>query len=436
MNKIFIIIQREFLKRVNKKSFIIMTLLMPFLMAALVFVPLWLSTLNETGDRVVYVVDKTGRYSPSIVSTSEFTIVPVADMLPEFKNDSCSAEAILVIDDDLVKNPSAATIYSKKEVKPDLLRYVEMQLNEHIRKDKLEASGIPQLEKIIDNIETTISVSTIKWDKSGNESESSTGVAMVAGFLVALLIYMFVLIYGAMVMQSVMEEKTNRIVELMVSSVKPFQLMMGKIIGIALVGFLQIIIWGVMLAVILSVGMAMFGGDAASATAAAQMGPGMAMTAQPEIVSETAAIQSAIANLPFFELGVMFILSFVGGYLLYASLYAAIGASVNEQEDSQQFMMPMMLIMIFALYAAMYSIENPDGPLAFWCSMIPLTSPVVMVMRVPFGVPFWQELLSMIILFAADILLVWLAGKIYRVGILMYGKKPTWKDLAKWVRYK
>lgn len=436
MNKIFIIIQREFLKRVKKKSFIILTVLMPFLMAALVFIPLWLSTLNESGQRLVYVIDKTGRYAPAISSSDEFLIVQVPEMLPQFKNDSCSAEAILLIEDDLIEKPNAATLFSQKEVKPDLLRYVETALNEQIRKDKLSASGIPQLEKIIEDVQSEISVSTIKWDKSGNQAASSTFVAMGAGMLVSLLIYMFVMIYGAMVMQSVMEEKTNRIVELMVSSVKPFQLMMGKIIGIALVGFTQILIWGAMLALILTVGMSFVSPEVASEAAMAQVDPTAGMISQTETLSEAAIIQSAVMNLPFFELGIMFLLMFIGGYLLYSSLYAAIGASVNEQEDSQQFMMPMMILIIFALYAAMYSIENPDGPLAFWCSLIPFTSPIVMIMRVPFGVPLWQEILSLVLLFGTDLLLVWLAGKIYRVGILMYGKKPTWKELAKWVRYK
>lgn len=435
MNKIFIIIQREFLKRVKKKSFIILTLLMPFLMAALVFIPLWLSTLNEEGGRQIYLIDKTGQYAPEFVSTDDFTFVPATAMIEEFKNDSCAAEAIIVIEDDLVKQPDAITIYSQKEVKADLLRYVETTLNDRLRKDKLAASGIPGLEKIIDDVQQGVNIATIKWDKSGNETASSTFVAMGAGFLFAFLIYMFVLAYGAMVMQSVMEEKTNRIVELMVSSVKPFQLMMGKIIGIALVGFAQMIVWGVMLAVILGVATAVFGPEATGAAAAAQAGPGVAVAAQPEALSESAALQASIMNLPFLELGLMFVLMFIGGYLLYASIYAAIGASVNEQEDSSQFMMPMMLIIIFALYTAMYSIENPDGPLAFWCSLVPLTSPIVMVMRVPFGVPLWQEILSVALLFATDLLLIYLAGKIYRVGILMYGKKPTWKDLAKWLRY-
>lgn len=247
---------------------------------------------------------------------------------------------------------------------------------------------------------------------------------------------MFVMTYGGMVMQSVMEEKTNRIVELMVSSVKPFQLMMGKIIGISLVGFLQIAIWAVLLAIILASAGAVFGIDAATASQA-QMGGGM----PPEAMAmaqdgETAEIMAALTGLPYMEMGVLFVLYFIGGYLLYASFFAAVGASINEQEDSSQFITPVVLIMVFGLYAAMGSAENTNGPLAFWASMFPLTSPIVMMVRIPFSVPLWQEILSLAILFATALATVWFSAKIYRVGILMYGKKPSVKEMIKWMKYK
>ena len=264
---------------------------------------------------------------------------------------------------------------------------------------------------------------------------------MAAGFIFTFIIYMFVMSYGGMVMQSVMEEKTNRIVELMVSSIKPFQLMMGKIIGISLVGFAQMAIWAVMLALILFGASALFGVDAAQtgqAGMAAQMGAGTMVAADPAAIAqagENNEILSALINLPYAEIGILFVLYFVGGYLLYASFFAAVGASVNEQEDSSQFMMPVVLIMVFGLYAAMGSVENTNGPLAFWASLFPLTSPIVMMVRIPFGVPLWQELLSLGLLFATSILFVWLSARIYRVGILMYGKKPTLKEMIKWVRW-
>jgi ABC-2 type transport system permease protein len=236
-------------------------------------------------------------------------------------------------------------------------------------------------------------------------------------------------------MQSVIEEKSNRIVELMVSSVKPFQLMMGKIIGVALVGFVQLFIWGVMLTIILLACSAIFGFSADPTTTQAMLQGAQGMPAM-NVPTESSETLAALMNLPFTELIIMFILYFVGGYLLYASFFAAVGASINTQEDSSQFITPVILIMVFGLYAAMYSAENTDGPLAFWASMIPLTSPIVMMVRIPFSVPLWQELLSLGILYGTAIFFVWAGGKIYRVGILMYGKKPSIKEMIKWMRYK
>ena len=277
----------------------------------------------------------------------------------------------------------------------------------------------------------------MKRNAEGDETSSNTYIAMTAGFIFTFLIYMFVMSYGGMVMQSVMEEKTNRIVELMVSSVKPFQLMMGKIIGVALVGFVQLAIWGVMLSIILMVCGSVFGLSAAPAVPAmAGADAQMAAVAQQAGGGEAAEIMSALMGLPYAELGIMFVLYFVGGYLLYASFFAAVGASINAQEDSSQFIMPVVLIMVFGLYAAMYSAENTNGPLAFWASIFPLTSPIVMMVRIPFGVPWWEEVLSLGLLFATSMAFVWISARIYRVGILMYGKKPSLREMLKWVRWR
>jgi ABC-2 type transport system permease protein len=222
--------------------------------------------------------------------------------------------------------------------------------------------------------------------------------------------------------------------EIIVSSVKPFQLMMGKIIGIALVGFVQIAIWGVMLTLILTA-VSFFIGTPEVATPSTMMGGDAAMQTVMAEVQAGNPVTEILSALPIVELLIMFVLYFIGGYLLYASFFAAIGASINAQEDSSQFMMPVVLIMLFGLYAAMYGAENPDGPLAFYASLFPLTSPIVMMVRIPFGVPLWQELLSLALLFTTAIFIVWMSGRIYRVGILMYGKKPTVKEIIKWIRY-
>ena len=435
-NNTLIVIQREFMTRVSKKSFVLLTILMPFIFAALIVVPLWLSTIKDDAQRTVVVVDRTTHYLSAFKDDKSYRFVPAPAMLPEHRSDTTDVEAVVNIEGDLSKDPKAVKIYSRKEVSADLLSYVTNVLNEQVRRDKLSAYDVQGLDKIIEDVQSTLEVSTVKWNDEGEESSSNTGIAIVAGFLFTFMIYMFVMSYGGMVMQSVMEEKTNRIVELMVSSIKPFQLMMGKIVGVAMVGFVQLLIWGVMLAVILGICSVAFGLDAgAMAEAQGTMAAG-AQGNMPAMDAADNEVLTALLNLPFAELGIMFVLYFVGGYLLYASFFAAVGASINAQEDSSQFIMPVVLIMVFGLYAAMYSVENTDGPLAFWASMFPLTSPIVMMVRIPFSVPLWQELLSLGLLYGTATLFVWISAKIYRVGILMYGKKPSLREMLKWLRYK
>ena len=439
MQKTLLIIQREFLNRVKKKSFIILTVLMPFIMAALVFVPIWLSMIEDDEQKAVAISDTTGRYIGQFKTDAAYRFVPVSDPdNPAYYADTTQFEAVIRITADLAEQPRGVAIISHKEVSAGLLSYTESVLNEQVRRDKLQRTGIDGLEKIMADLEQEITVPTVKRNAEGDTNSSNTGIAMAAGFLFTFLIYMFVMSYGGMVMQSVMEEKTNRIVELMVSSVKPFQLMMGKIIGISLVGFLQLAIWGVMLAGILFGASVLFGADLGSAgqTGMALQGGMGAEAAAMAVQGEENEILTAILGLPFGEMGLLFVLYFVGGYLLYASFFAAVGASVNEQEDSSQFMMPVVLIMVFGLYAAMGSVQNTNGPLAFWASMFPLTSPIVMMVRVPFSVPLWEELLSLVLLYATALGSVWFSARIYRVGVLMYGKKPTLKEWFKWIRYR
>ena len=415
MNKILIIIQREFLKRVQKKSFIILTIAMPFIMAALVCIPLWLSTVENDKQQHVAVIDPSGVYAKALQGSRAFVFTAQPKLTKEMQGEDSPYDAVVTVSGDLVKNQGKVTVYSRKEVPANLLDYIHSCFDEVVQKQKLATAGIPGLDKIIVDVQQSVPVETVKWNDEGEEQSSSTFVAMAVGGIFTLLIYMFVLSYGAMVMQSVIEEKTNRIVELLVSSVKPFQLMMGKIIGVMLVGLAQLVLWAVMLGVILAIASEGFGVSVLS----------------PEVKG----VLTALTNLPYVEIGVMFLLMFIGGYLLYASFFAATGASINEQEDSNQFVVPVTMITLFGLYAAMYSIENTDGPLAFWSSLFPLTSPIVMMVRIPFGVPLWQEVLSVVLLYVTAFLMIWLGGKIYRVGILMYGKKPTMKEIMKWIRY-
>ncbi|MDD6922142.1 MAG: ABC transporter permease [Bacteroidales bacterium] len=438
LQAVLLVVQREFMTRVRKKSFIILTILTPFLMAALVFVPFWLATIEDDDIKTVAVHDSTGRYAPLFKDDATWRFVPTNNPdNPAYYTDTTHVEAVVSIRADLAADPKAVTIYSHKEVSAGLLSYVENVLNDKVRRDKLAATGIEGIDQILADVQQDISVQTVKRDAEGTESSSSTAIAIAAGFLLTFFIYMFVMSYGAMVMQSVIEEKTSRIVEVMVSSIKPFQLMMGKIVGISLVGFVQLTIWGVMLAAILGIAAWMFGPDTtAAATQASAMGGMPAVPAAPAAPTEAQQMLTAVLNLPYAELGILFVLYFVGGYLLYAAFLAGVGASVNEQEDASQFMMPVVLCMVFGMYAAMGSAENTNGPLAFWTSMFPLTSPMVMMIRVPFGVPLWQEVLSVALLYATALLCVWGGARIYRVGILMYGKKPTMKEIIKWMRYK
>ena len=434
MSKIFIIIQREFLTRIQKKSFILLTILMPFIIAAVAVAPLLLASIKDDTQHTVMLVDKTLKYAPLFEDNESYHFVTAPEVLPEFREEDANVKAVILISEDLVENPNALKMYSSEEVPADLQRLTEDILSEKVRANKLASYNVEGLEEIIASAEVNISAQTVKWTDDGGETSSNSGIALGVGFLFTFLIYMFVMSYGGMVMQGVMEEKTNRIMEIIVSSVKPFQLMMGKIIGIALVGFVQIAIWGVMLTAILTA-VSFIMGTPEVATPPTMMGGDAAMQT---VVAEAQAgnpITEILGALPIVELLIMFVLYFIGGYLLYASFFAAVGASINAQEDSSQFMMPVILIMVFGLYAALYGAENPDGPLAFYASIFPLTSPIVMMVRIPFGVPLWQELLSLALLYASAIFIVWMSGRIYRVGILMYGKKPTVKEILKWIRY-
>ena len=456
MNNFWIVVGREYTTRVKKKSFLLLTILMPFLLVALVSIPMILGMIkDDDANKQVIILDKTEHYLPLFLEAQKadstravgYQFVAGAGDIKLYNTEEMDIAAVVHITDTLTNNPQAVRIYSRGEVQHDLQSYVERLLDEQIRKDKLASYNIPQLNVIVDDLQHNLSIQTVKWGKDGEETFSYGEIAMALGMITAMLIYMFVMAYGGMVMQGVMEEKTNRIVEVIVGSVKPFHLMMGKITGVLLVGLTQIVIWGAMITAITIIGGTVAGASSVDAdtmeqaVAAAQEAQqqGMMPTAQamPQVPADSPAgeLLAAFQSLPLAEIGILFVLFFLGGYMLYASFFAAIGAAINSQEDSSQFMMPVMIIMIFSLYAAIGSMENTDGPLAFWASLFPLTSPIVMMVRLPFGVPLWQELLSIVLLFATATLFVWFSARIYRVGILMYGKKPTIKELLKWMRY-
>lgn len=438
MSKIGLIIKREYLRRVSKKSFILLTFLTPFLFAALVFVPLWLSSIKGDEVHTIAILDSTGKYAPLFEDTETYRFIHSDQSMDTYKQiPDKEIFAFLTITEDLLENPKAATLYSKKQIPGELSRLVNMTLKKQIESDKLATFNIPNLKEIIKESKINFNIQTIKWGDDGSEKQSSSVVASITGVIFTMLIYMFIMIYGAMVMQGVMEEKTNRIIEIMISSVKPFDLMMGKIIGIGFVELTQVFLWAIMTLILITGGSFLVGGGIDNE----MLQSGMALNANPNIAMMSTQQPSnewieMLGTINFAEIGILFVVYFIGGYLLYSSLFAAIGSAVDSQEDTQQFMLPVTLLLVFALYAGIYSMENPDGPLAFWCSMIPFTSPIVMMVRMPFEVPLWQIVLSVGLLYICSIGFTWLSAKIYRVGILMYGKKPSIKEMIKWLRYK
>ena len=441
MSKISLIIKREYTTRVMKKSFIILTFLTPLLFAGMITVPLWLSSIKDNTKKHIVVIDRTNSYSQVLKSNETYVFDFVNKPMEKIKSENAGKDenqftALLLISDDLAKNPKAVTLYSEKQVNLELKTYISGLLNNYVEQQKLAAYNIPNLKEMVEKSRTDIDIPTIKWGENGQDKEGSAELALVIGMISAFVIYMFIIIYGAQVMSGVVQEKTSRIVEVMISSVKPFELMMGKIIGIAMVGLTQFLMW-VILTVAISTAVGSFIGGGVDVTALQQtnqmgMNGGLTATTNPNEIQQ---VFSMLHGFDFMQIIVLFVLYFLGGYLLYASLFAAVGSAVDSETDTQQFSLPLMLPIIFAIYAAIYSAQNPDGPLAFWCSMIPFTSPIVMMVRLPFDVPVWQIILSLSILVLTFIGTTWMAGKIYRTGILMYGKKGTWKEMWKWLRY-
>ena len=413
MSKIGIVIGREYFTRVKKKSFIVLTILMPVLFIGLILGTLLLSQLAGSDVKKIVVLDETEEYFPVLKDNDQYQFISGKGEFEDFRKQSDETiYATLLIKGDLLEDPSALTLYSRNQVQPGLLQHISTSLNDYLSDKKLNSYQIPDLKQIIENSKIKVQIENIKWDESGKETQSSAEFATIIGMVFTFLIYMFIFAYGGMVMQGVIEEKTNRIIEVMISSVKPFDLMMGKLIGIGLVGLTQFGIWAALFA-----------------------GVGLSGSLLLDGVESYEKFSGMIDGSEMISLLLFFVLFFICGYLIYASLFAAIGAMVNHQEDTQQYMMPLTMLILFAFYAGFYSTQNPDGPLAFWTSLIPLTSPIVMMTRLPFGVPWWELLLSIALMILTVILIVALAAKIYRVGILMYGKKPTYKEIVKWLRY-
>ncbi len=438
-SKIFLIIRREYLTRVKKKSFIIMTILGPVLFASIVLVPMLLMNIGSDKETVA-IVDESGIFADNLENSEKLIYTHVENIdtaKNQLKNGAYDLVLFVEKTDSTKANP-AALFYNKKQPGLGTHNTIEKQLQD-ILQNKLLVQTYQISTEDYNKIKA-VKIAVKAQDVQTGE-ESSTGIKTGIGYASAFLIYLFVFMFGAQVMQGVIEEKSNRIVEVIVSSVKPFQIMMGKIVGIAMVGLTQFFLW-----IILTFGIVTVAGSALAPTLSkdvemTQSMGGMNNMINPELTEQVQSpdmvgkLLEGFGNIDYTLIIAMFLIFFVGGYLLYASLFAAIGSAVDNEADTQQFMLPITVPLILAIVAIPMVMENPNGNVAVWLSMIPFTSPVLMMMRVPFGVPMWELALSIGLLVAGFVFTTWLAAKIYRVGILMYGKKITYKELWKWLRY-
>lgn len=446
-NKLSLIISREFNIRVRKRSFIVTTFLVPVLLVFFLGFTMYMSMMNLSVERIA-IVDHSGQDYDTLFHNSEYyTFVKSNHDVNYYKkmgkDNKEGITAVLEIRENLLTNPKAISIYSYKELPTRVTDMIANRLEQHLFKENIEKLGIPNILNMVEHAKVHINLNSesYKWDNKGEEQRSSGMFAGMIGMGLALLSFMFISTFGSLVMAGVMEEKKNRIVEVLVSSVKPFTLMCGKIIGIGLVGLFQLLLWGVLITIIyIGFSFFAFGGmynlEQVSQMNNAALSSGFMGGMDSSSLMQMKSMAAALAGINFFNLIFMFVLYFIGGYFMYASLFAAVGAATTNEEDSNQFIMPVMLLLMFAFYTGVGSMDNPEGPMALWCSFIPFTSPVVMMIRIPYDVALWQQLLSLVILYASVALLIWITAKIYRIGILMYGKKPSFKDLCKWITFK
>ena len=434
MNHLQLIIKREYLNKVRNKSFIIMTFLSPLIMVLIFTLVAYLSQLNNEAVTTINILDESGLFTNSFKdseSVNYTTLENISINEAKLATETSEAYGLLYIPKAPVLDnlSESITFYSEGSPSISMMRSIENKIEGRVNVLKLEESGIDakQIEELRINIDAKIE--TFKGKKT---SKLGAGLKLIFGGIAGYLLFMFIIIYGNMIMRSVIEEKTSRIIEIIISSVKPIKLLLGKIFGTTLAGVTQFAVWIVIIMFLSTAISSIFGIDPS------------AIQSQPqEILGETSNSQQIIKdvlveinNLPISNLIIMFIFFFIGGYLLYSSLYAAIGAAVDNETDTQQFMLPILMPLILGMYVGFFTvIDNPHGIVSQVFSYIPLTSPVVMLMRIPFGVPLWQQILSLVILFATFMGTVWFASKIYRVGILMYGKKASYREIIKWLKY-
>lgn len=438
MNKIKIIIAREFNERVRKKTFIITTLLMPILMLGLMAAPALMMLFFKGDSKSLLVVDESQKVAPLLEGNDELELRVTSQSLSEARKDE-SVFGVLWIGEDVVDNPSSVKLYTNSSSSMTLEENLSSQIEAVISNERLKRYEIENLEQILRDMEVNVTLTTYRNDltataEDSGEEVTSSFVSYMLGMVLSIMLYMFLMIYGSMVMTSVIEEKGSRIIDVLVSSASPFQLMMGKILGVASVAVTQIAIWAVLICGVSSVVMPMLIPDDMSQTLAA-VESGSLSIAEAGIDSDMLSALTLASDTG--SLVMMFVwltLFLAGGFLFFSAMFAAVGSAVDSVQDASQLQTPIMVPIIFALIASMSVSNDPNSALAFWTSIIPFTSPIVMMTRIPFGIPTWEILLSLVLLYVSVVGMAWVAGKVYRVGIFMHGKKPSFKELLSWIR--
>lgn len=433
MNKIILVIQREYMTRVLKKSFWISSLLAPVLLTAIYAIPIWLAMKDKEVKKVA-ILDQSHLWKASDLQDKELAFTFVSKPEAAFKTQFAAEgyDAFVSVPGDVLTNPKGLHIYSSKNIGLSLKESVERLIQNKVRQELMYKAGISA--KVYEDTQVDVDSETITISETGDETNSSSAGAMILAGVMGLILYVTLLLYGSQVMNGVIEEKSNRIIEVIISSVKPYQLMLGKIIGVGLVGLTQFVLW-----IVLTIGLTQATGKfyASKAKAAVELSQGntsveMNKAMQDSPMGEVTKVLES-TNIPLILLSFLFY--FFVGYLLYSSLFAAIGSAVESPTEAQQFTFIVMIPIILSFLLAQYTMQDPDSTIAFWASMIPLTSPINMMVRLPYGVPVWELAVSMALLVLGFLACSWLSARIYRVGILMYGKKVTWRELAKWLFY-
>lgn len=440
MNKILIIIKREFLNRVQKKSFLLVTILTPLVFPAIFAGMIWFA-VNEKKSaeaKEVIVLDESGIFS--FESDARYKFTKMEGSLDQGKKSLTEGElfGFLHIPSIDIYNPQGITLYTRTSPSMSTMSDFKSTIERQIKDVKLTETGVDR--ELIKRLETKVTIGTLNVSETGVEKESDAGVTFGIGYGLSFLIYLFIFIYGAQVMQGVLDEKTSKIVEVIVSTVRPFQLMMGKVVGVASVGLLQFLIWAVLIGVSSVVIMSAFGLTQGDMEAVQGGMNGMAtqeMTSELQSDEQVQKMMSVVMGIPYFYILSVFLFYFLGGYLLYGALFAAVGSAVDNIQDAQQFTFPITMPMIIGFIGSIaFVLQDPTSSISFWLSIIPLTSPVAMMARIGFGVPAWELALSMVLLILGFIFTIWVAGRIYRIGILMHGTKINYKILFKWMMMK